>query len=276
MLIRGSVVSIAQRSLWPVSFNPSNGASSAFAMARRSSNPFITESFFAVAAIGRSARPARFGFLPWNHRPDSAPPRRAADRPPGVAHHAVGTACGDRPGPASGAPRLGSLRGAVRREDPGHGLAGSLGAQEEFGAEAGPGCGRGLDRRPFFGSSGVLMRARSCCQGNAGSNPLRRAGRRRFGSPPATRSHTPTSCQRRKREYDGFQGPKHAGRSRQGTPMAKRQRMALTMSRCGWFGRPGGGQLRGKMRLNRRPLVVGEVMSCVHANNDTIFANTPR
>src|SRR5512144_663226 len=205
---------------------------------------------------------ARFVGTARNDGPDATAAQIRPDRGAGVAlvaNHAVGADAGTTPPRAFDGPalqqrwRLRCLVALPGGQHVGHRLAASLGTEVDFGREATAGATEGLIATPFCAPAACWW---------ARTVVLSRKCRAQSTSPAAwacacnvarARSHTPACCQRRKREYTVRQGPNRCGRSRQGTPVAKRQRMPSTMSRSSRRGRPrpvGGGGSSGRSRAH--------------------------
>src|SRR5215210_6798000 len=192
------------------------------------------------------AHPAlRLGAAAGDDRPDPAAAQVGADRRPGVAL-VSDDALGPHPWPPL--PRAFDSRPLQqgrhqrrlvplpRRQERGHRLTGPLGAEVEFRREAAPAAAKGLIAAPFLAPAAcwwarIVVLSRKCWRQSTSPRASASAC-----NAAKTRSQRSACCQRRKREYTVCHGPYRSGRSRQGTPVASRQRMPLRMVRWSWAG----------------------------------------
>lgn len=217
----------------------------------------------AVGGAVEADAAARFGLEAGDDGPNPSATQVGPDRPARVA-----LVADDTGGPAAGSAAAGPLdaaplqqRGDLRRlvalargQDEADRLAAALGAEVELGREAAAGAAEGLGAAPFFAPAALwcartVVPSRKCSAQS--SSPAASAS---AWSAAKARSQTPARCQRRKREYTVFHGPNRSGRSRQGAPVAKRQRMPSTTVRSSARGRPrpvGGGGSNGRSRSHR-------------------------
>lgn len=208
-------------------------------------------------AVGRAVEAdaaARLGAEAGDDRADPAAPQVGADRPAGVALVAddplgaeAGAAAARPPdGPAlQQRGDLGRLVPLPRRQDDADGLAGALGPEVDLGREAAAAAAEGLVAAPFFAPAALW-----CARTVVPSRKWRSQSRSPAASASAcsaasARSQTPARCHRRQRLYTVCHGPYRSGRSRQGAPVASRQRIALTMARWSCAGRPVAGRWGG-------------------------------
>jgi hypothetical protein len=169
---------------------------------------------------------------------------------------------------------LGRLVALAGGQDEADRLAAPFGAEMDFGREAAAGAAEGLVAAPFFAPAAlwcarIVVPSRKCK--TQSRSPAASAS---ACSAASARSQTPARCQRRKREYTVFQGPKRSGRSRQGAPVAKRQRMPSTTIRSSARGRPrplGGGGSSGRSRSHWASVSVCRSMN----HSVTHIADTP-
>jgi hypothetical protein len=162
-----------------------------------------------------------------------------------------------------------------RSQDGADWLAAALGAEVDFRREAAAGTAERLIAAPFLAPAACWW-ARTVVPSRKGTDQSTAPA----ASPSActaasNRSQTPACCQRRKREDPVCQGPYRSGRSRHGTPVARRQRMALTIRRWLWPGRPVEGRWGGNSDANRSHCA--SVSSCrrLICQRYYPFANTP-
>ncbi len=227
---------------------------------------------------------ARLGPQAGDDRADAAAAQVRADRSPGVAlvaddarrSEARPAAARTPDGPAfQQRRRLRRLMPLAWRQDDGDRLAAAFGAEVNFGREAAPGAAKGLVAAPFFapaacGWARIVVPSRKC---NVQSRFP--AASPSACSAASTRSQTPACCHRRQRLYTVCHGPNRSGRSRQGAPVLSRQRIALTMVRWSWAGRPVAGRCGGNSGSSLAHWA--SVSSCrriIHQGYHA-FANTP-
>jgi hypothetical protein len=124
------------------------------------------------------------------------------------------------------------------------------GAPVDSGRESATGADKGLLSVPFGAPAcwwaRALVPSKKCSPQSTAPRALASAWR-----VAKTGSQWPACCLHRKREYTVRQGPKRSGRSRQGTPVASRQRMPLRIVRWSWAGRPVAGRCGGSTGCNR-------------------------
>src|SRR4051794_15413853 len=195
--------------------------------------------------------------------PDAATAARLADGPTAVAliaGHALGPHA--RP-PGAGPPHraLGQQLGEHRRlvrlagcEHHGHRLAAALGAEMDLRGEAALAAAERLLRGvPPFAPAACWCARITVPSTKCNSQSIAPAASASRWTAANSRSQTPARVQRRKRVYTVCQGPYRSGRSRQGTPVASFQRIALITSRSSLRGLPASrGGSRGCSRSQAR------------------------
>src|SRR5215210_6551877 len=223
-------------------------------------------------------------------RPDATAAARLADGPTAVA-----LVAGHAPGPHPGSPppgpphralgqQLGEHRRLVRLagcEHHGHRLAAPLGAEMDLRGEAALAAAeRLLHWVPPFAPAACWCARISVPSTKCSSQSIAPAASASRWTAAKSRSQTPARVQRRKRVYTVGHGPYRSGRSRQGTPVASFQRIALITSRSSLRGLPASrGGSRGCSRSQAR-----SVNSCrrriphllEHTKVNTIIADPTR
>jgi hypothetical protein len=245
--------------------------------------PFDGIALAVGGAIEADAAP-RFGAAAGNDGPDVAAAQVGSLRSPRLTLVA-GDPIRPHPGPTAAwaldraglqqGRHLAGLVALARSQDGADRLAAPLGAEVDFRRKPATGAAERLIAAPFLAPAAcwwarTVVPSRKCSV-QSKVPPASPAD----CSAASTRSQTPACCQRRKREYTVCQGPYRSGRSRQGAPVRKRQRMALSTVRWSLAGRPVTGRCGGSSGRSRSHCP--SVSSCRRTIHQRYypFANTP-